>query len=346
MEEYASIKFNGIIKETEKAYLFRMLDEKDVWFPKSLCKDVKFDSAEIKKFVLTQKGYLQSSSQTITVQKAKQTVSLVYNEIGFYDVFPKVSKSIREMRRKIIGVKGIKWQFHVILTYKTVLRDEILRSGGMSGNELKDFLNRTRTITDRNRKYFWKYEEGKSGNKPHFHLLFDFKTKVNKELIAEKLYRQKWKDGEVDIKKRANKLRNRYNRILGDRNDLEILLGMLLYKKWGKKGGVYVNTIKGLGKENRYNLIYYVNKDLMKSSVYNCLKKGANKWGFGKGYEFDDVEDFSSSQNVGVKFAIHKMMTTKQKFIEYYDSFGQNGYKLFFRKIRYMQQGKYFDIVK
>ena len=276
----------------------------------------------------------------------KLTVNLVYYDKGsFFDVYPKISKSLALMRSKIIGVQGIKWGWHVVLTYRADIRENIIKFGGVSGAELLSFLNKTKTITSKNRKYFWKYEEGTKGGKPHFHLYFDFKAKINKELLAKKIFKQKWDNGLIDLSKVVNDLRKKTKKSK-DRGDIDLLMGHLLWKKWNKKGYAHAREMKGLGKDHMFNLLYYVNKDLMKPSTYNCLKKGAGHWGFGKGYKFKEVPLHSFSKMVSVKYAIHKMMTTKQNFIDYYDSIGMNGYKLFFSKIRKMQQGKYFVTIK
>ncbi|TFG23922.1 MAG: hypothetical protein EU529_05850 [Promethearchaeota archaeon] len=269
-------------------------------------------------------------------------VNSVYNEEGFWDVYPKISKSLQDMRDKIIGVTGIKWEWHVVLTYNTESLNEMLRKGGASGKELEGFLRDTKTIYNKGRKYFWKYEEGTKNQRSHFHLLFEFKKKFNKEYIAKKMFRKGWEAGKVDIIKMIKKARTHYMNY--KKSDVEIMMGYLLYRKWGK-GIVYARELKGLGSQHKRNLIYYVNKDLLKPTKLGKIKSSGKKWNFGRGYQFVVKPMFKKSDMVKYNQCISKLLLTKQNFIEYYDSFGENGYRKLFRKIKNIKKGMYDKVI-
>ena len=113
---------------------------------------------------------------------------------------------------------------------------------------------------------------------------------------------------------------------------------------WGK-GIVYVREMKGLGREHKKNVIYYVNKDIMKPTGLKHIKKRKHKWGFGKNYEFEEKPMFSVSKMVTYNQCKSKMLTTRDKFMKYYDSFGENGYNLLYRKMRYMDSGLYDKVI-
>ena len=274
---------------------------------------------------------------------SSKEVICVFNDIGgFYDVYPKISGSLQEMRDKILGIKGVKWEWHVVLTVDDKSLNEIMKDGGFSGKVLKGFLIRTKTIYRINRKYFWKYEEGGKNDKPHYHFLLEFRKTFNMGYVADKLYPKGWREGTVDIG-RLIKAQRKY-KMNRKKTDTEILMGMLLRRKW-RNGIVYARQIKGLGNQHKKNLVYYVNKDLLKTKGFKNRKKDSKRWNFGKGYEFETVSLFSYKKSVSVNECIHKMMTTKGKFIDYYDSFGRDGFKYFFTKIRRMKKGLYFNTI-
>ena len=88
-------------------------------------------------------------------------------------------------------------------------------------------------------------------------------------------WRGGWDKGKVDIIKMINKEKMYY--MNKDKSDVEIMMGLLLHRKWGK-GIVYAKEIEGLGREHKRNLVYYVNKDLMKpttdiSKYYSTMKE-------------------------------------------------------------------------
>lgn len=271
-------------------------------------------------------------------------VICVYNDLGgFYDVYPKISKSLRNMRDKILGIKGVKWGWHVVLTFDENAFDRIIKKGGFSGAVLTRFLGRTKSIYKKSRKYFWKYEEGRKFGRSHYHLLFEFKKRFNAMYVLGKLYKEQWKGGGVDLKRLIRGQRKYY--MNKNKTDTEILMGLLLRKKW-ENGIVYAKQIEGLGWSHRKNLIYYVNKDLLKPTGFRYRKADSDRWHFGTGYSFDAVTLFKEKRLVSVNECVHKMLTTKQVFMDYYDSFGRNGYKFFFRKIRKMKQGEFFKKIK
>jgi len=279
---------------------------------------------------------------------SKGTVRVVYKaEEDYYDIVPKTNKSIEMMRNKIVSVKGVKWRWHVVLTFSEDDKNEIIKSGGFSGEVLRRFLINLKTINT-DTKYFWKYEEGGLYGRPHFHLLIDFKINVNEAYCAEAIWKRKWKEGEVDLKKKLEKIKEKRKRksYKGNLSDIELLMGKLLYRKWGKKGGVFANEIKGLGKEHQNNLLYYVNKDLMKRSNYNCIKKGSSKWKFSSGLKFDNVKWYDKSMVASNKKAISYLMRTKMNFIKHYDSLGMDGMSKFFGKIRKIQRGEFDEVIK
>ena len=354
---------------TEKAYLL-ITDFNDMrqWFPKFACRGVIETTKEVQR-VSIMEYYLQKKvmggvcivcgKKTMNLQykyckecyekhqqkskKSTDKVICVFNDIGeFYDVYPKISESLQDMRNKILGIKGVKWEWHVVLTVDDESLIEIMRSGGFSGKVLKGFLRNTKTIYRIDRKFFWKYEEGSKNERPYYHLLLEFKRNFNMGYILNKLYPQGWRNGLIDVKRLINGQR-RYSMNKGKSNT-EMLMGLLLKKKW-KNGIVYAKQIEGLGQMHQKNLIYYVNKDLLKSTGFKNRKKDSKKWNFGKGYEFETVSLFSYKESVSVNKCIHKMMTTKGKFLDYYYSFGRNGESFFFSKIRKMKKGLYFKTV-
>ena len=271
-------------------------------------------------------------------------VTCVYNDLGgFYDVYPKISRSLQNMRDKILGIKNVKWEWHVVLTVSPKALRRIKKAGGFSGAVLNRFLTRTRTIYKSNRKYFWKYEEGGIGGRPHYHMLFEFKKKFNMGYVLNKLYPYGWRRGGVHVKRLMSRARkNPMNR---DKTDTEILMGILLNKKWNN-GITFARQIKGLGRMYKKNVIYYINKDLLKPTGLQYIKSGSDKWHFGTGYKFEPVSLFSEKKLVSINECIYKMMTTKQSFIDYYDSIDKNGYKFFFKRIRQMKKGEYFKNIQ
>jgi len=233
----------------------------------------------------------------------------------------------------------------VVLTFRQSVLDEIMKSGDIGGEEIRSFLVKLKTIS-KEVKYFWKYEEGSMYGRPHFHVLIDFKKKLTKSFLAAKIFKRKWEEGVGDLTKVIKDSRKRSKRFgFGEKSDVAVLLGKLLYKKWNKKGGVYVKEIKGLGKKDKFNIIYYVNKDLMKPSTYNKKKKGKAKWSFGKGYKFDFVSVYDKSMILSKKKAIALLMRTKMNFIRRYDSIGVNGFSRSYSKIRKIQNGDYDKVI-
>ncbi|MFX0070737.1 MAG: hypothetical protein ACFFAO_06575, partial [Candidatus Hermodarchaeota archaeon] len=97
-----------------------------------------------------------------------------------------ISQSAMRMRRKIYNVEDVRWRYHVVLTLseKSLLK---CKEKGIDSSLIRPFLNKVKSVfTDK--KYFWKYEEGRKSERPHFHLLFDLKEKVeNKSNEIEKI---------------------------------------------------------------------------------------------------------------------------------------------------------------
>lgn len=271
-------------------------------------------------------------------------VVCVYNDLGdFYDVYPRISRSLGDMRDKILGIVGVKWEWHVVLTFDDKTFNDVVSQGGFSGDVLEGFLKRTKTIYKSSRKFFWKYEEGRLFGRAHYHMLFEFKKRFNQAYVLKKLFPYGWEHGKVNVKRLINRQRKYHmNR---NKTDVEILMGLLLRRKW-RNGIVYAKQIEGLGKAHQKNLVYYVNKDLLKPTGFSYSKAGAVKWHFGLKYKFKKVSLFSYKQKVSVNKCIHKMLTTKWNFIEYYDSFGKNGYSFFFKKVRDIKKGEYFKVIK
>ncbi|MFX0070739.1 MAG: hypothetical protein ACFFAO_06585 [Candidatus Hermodarchaeota archaeon] len=275
-------------------------------------------------------------------------VHLVWNKMGnFFDVHPRVSKSLANMRDKILTIKGVKWEWHVVLTVNNRSLRRILARGGFSGEVLRDFLDKIGKLYKSDRKYFWKYEEGRKGERPHYHLLLSFGKRFNKAYLSRKLNRIEWERGDFDLKGIIGKQRKYWmNR---DKTDEEILMGLNLHKRWGN-GIVYAKEIKGMGNMHQRNLMYYVNKDVIKPTGFKYHKRGSSKWGFGQNYKFELEKKknlYESRGMVNVKKAEQRLLNTNRKYYEYYDGIdGRDGYREFWSKYRKLLKGEYNALIK
>jgi len=214
-------------------------------------------------------------------------------------------ESLKNMKERILSVKNAVWRWHVVLTFDDESLNFWFKLHKDVGRALNDYFNKVRNKFW-GLKYFWKYEEGTKvwckvcnkkvdflydmeregwlfciicgghfknvGERPHYHLLFDFvnrgircktdkiderlkkikKKNVKRTELKKDSWLLEWKEkscSELDLKKLLfprnwdkfnwkswfiNLRKHKRNK---SKDNLEILWGQWHYYKWGYTGG-------------------------------------------------------------------------------------------------------------
>ena len=238
----------------------------------------------------------------------------------FYNVrIPKgmktISSSTMRMRSKIYHVE-VNWKYHVILTLDE--RNVEKYRNKIDSTMLRTYLTKLRKIFP-NEKHFWKYEQGRKSERPHFHLLFDLEGKVRskmKEIVKV-----------MDIENVGDfvKTQRKYG-MNNDKSDLEITMGYFMFKLWNK-GIAHVRYIK-----NEIDLLQQVERDVAKRTGTEGFRKNKQKFGFSRGLKMIKVvkkSEYEWAGNCNVNDALCYLDETKENFIEHFDKGDYSGEIIF-----------------
>ena len=264
----------------------------------------------------------------------------------FYEAFVVVDdkaerKSLKEMRKKIYQA-AVGWNYHVVLTFNEPSLARELAKGGVDASWVSNFFTKLRNMDDvKLNHYFWKYEEGRKSERPHYHLMLDMDdmsdTKLFKKILGHRENFPKY-----DAFKRANMRKmiqkaRRYKMNWG-KTDNEILLGLFLNQRW-KRGIVFARRIK-----NQRDKVHYVEKDINKTSGSKYKRKRAWNYAFSRGIPKDPSKQDEYYEDVGVMGqteAIHHLLLTKEEYERFYEEQGTDGERKFWRMVRNIKRGWY-----
>ena len=289
---------------------------------------------------------------------SEKTVRVEYNLEGeFYTVRTKRYKDIKsleQMRKKIMSVENAEWKWHCVLTFDKESLEYYFGKYGNVGKALERFKQKLRNKF-KGFKYFYKYEEGRIGGRPHYHILFDF---VNRTIVDKhKNVVKEWRDKPLNEsrllklmfpknydKVNKNQLINAQrwaSEMNKNKTDIEILLGLYLKNKWGS-GITFARRIR-----NYMDLEFYVKKDFWKFTEAKYVKENMRKWGysrnlrFAKGYkvrkEWEPI--YNDMGRYSIPKAIEMVKSTKKNFIDYYNRKGLKGKYIFRRVLGDLKRG-------
>ena len=221
-----------------------------------------------------------------------------------------ISQSTMRMRSKIYNVEGVNWNYHVILT----LDDSSIKKikDGIDSKILSNCFKKTKEVFGADLTSFWKYEEGRESERPHFHLLFDLKETEESDKVIEKML-------EVSDIYQFVENQKKYKMNLR-KSDKEIIMGYLFFKIWGN-GITHARRIK-----NEMELVTQVEKDIAKRTGTEGFKPNKRKYGFSKGIKIKKRLKKGEYEWVGNRplyEAKELLESTKENFIK---SFSEKSY--------------------
>ncbi|TFG23923.1 MAG: hypothetical protein EU529_05855 [Promethearchaeota archaeon] len=231
-------------------------------------------------------------------------------EAEFYNIrVPKgmktISQSTMRMRHKIYNCEGVNWNYHVVLSLNSEVYEE-KKKKGIDSTILRGYLTKIKKIFPEE-KHFWKYEEGRKSERPHFHLLFELKDVDKKKKELEKVM------GVNDMKE-VIRVQKGYE-MNKEKSDNDIIMGYSMYRLWDK-GIVYAREITSMEE-----LIEQVEKDVAKRTGTEGFKPNKRKYGFSRGIKTKKVKKKSEYEwlgNVSVEEAEKSLESTKENFIKYF----------------------------
>ncbi len=244
--------------------------------------------------------------------KTYKPVRLLWNPYGFYMVVTnlKHDKGYSKLRQKLLR-SNVKWTYHITCTFEeTTLKSlkELDRIGeiGISGKWIGQMCSQ---INDsfKNRgfsyklKYFWKYEEGRKHNRPHFHLLINWNG-----------YR--------------GLVYHRFKRIWEDRWHM----GKLWLSKI--RNDIHLTNVLGYGAKP------YAVMDLLKSSPTIYMVKGRKKYSFSSNIEFSEQKNkFYYKKSASYFTAMKNVEETADRLIKYYDNAGLDGKHVLNTQLKFLE---------
>ena len=274
---------------------------------------------------------------------AKDVFLRKHIEGGFYDGFVVVNdanmrESLKQMRQKLYQA-NVDWKYHCVLSFSpNDLKASVELQGGVGG-EMSGLMNKLRSAKKvKMNHYFWKYEEGRKSERPHYHLLVDM-AEISKTDLMKKIFPgdpRKWNYAQKSMREVINRQKRYW--MNKDKTDTEILLGMYLKKLWGK-GITFVRKIR-----NKGDLVAYVEKDISKESGTQYKQKNAKSWQFSRGIPLDSRKKGVYYQDVGIvdkNEACRKIVETKHNFIRHFNEKGEKGAFLYFKLLRDIKKGRY-----
>lgn len=228
----------------------------------------------------------------------------------FYNIrIPKgmktISQSTMRMRHKIYNCEGVNWNYHIVLSLNNETYEK-KKKKGIDSTILRSYLTKVKKIFPKE-KHFWKYEEGRKSERPHFHLLMELDDVENKKNELKKVMGVDNIDGVIQKQRKYDMNK--------EKSDKEIIMGFTMFKMWNK-GIVYAREITNLS-----NLMNQVEKDITKRTGTEGFKPNKRKYGFSRGIKTKKIKkesEYTWQGNVSISEAKYYLKSTKENFIEYF----------------------------